>query len=82
MYWRRNGRRSVREETTATLTARLAEWGAGVYMCTVERWLRGEIVPWKQDAGQSTWCDRLTKEQGRLDWQRARRRAGAPGAGV
>ena len=59
------------EETTATLTARLAEWGAGVYMRTVERWLRGEIVPWQQDAGQSTWCDRLTKEQGRLDWHRS-----------
>ena len=35
------------EETTGTLTARLAEWGAGVYMRTVERWLRGEIVPWR-----------------------------------
>lgn len=58
------------DETTATLTARLAEWGAGVYLRTVERWLRGEITPWKQDAGQSTWCDRLTKEQGRLDWGR------------
>ena len=58
------------EETTGTLTARLAQWGAGAYMRTVDRWLRGEIVPWKQDANQSTWCDRLTKEQGRVDWHR------------
>lgn len=57
-------------ETTGTLTARLAELGAAVYVRTIQRWLDGAIVPWKQDASQSTWCDRITKEQGRLDWRR------------
>jgi methionyl-tRNA formyltransferase len=56
-------------ETTCTLTARLADLGAGVFIRTLESWLDGEIVPWPQDASQSTWCDRITKEQGRLDWR-------------
>lgn len=56
------------EETTGTLTARLAELGASVYAETIARWLRGEITPRAQDHAQATWCDRLTKAQGRLDW--------------
>ncbi len=55
-------------ETTRTLTARLAELGATVFVRTLGGWLDGDIVPWPQDAAKSTWCDRILKEQGRLDW--------------
>ncbi len=59
------------EETTGTLTARLAEWGAGIYLDTVARWLRGELTPRPQDPAQATWCERITKAQGELDWTRS-----------
>jgi methionyl-tRNA formyltransferase len=56
------------EDTTKTMMARLAVLGADLYADTVARWLRGEIVPRKQDHTQATWCDRMTKSQGKIDW--------------
>lgn len=56
------------DDTTGSLTARLAELGADLFVTTVGRWLAGEITPWPQDPAGVTWCDRLRKEQGRLDW--------------
>ncbi|MEW5717775.1 MAG: methionyl-tRNA formyltransferase [Chloroflexota bacterium] len=56
------------EDTTETMMARLAVLGADLYADTVARWLRGEIVPRKQDHTQATWCDRMTKAQGKIDW--------------
>ncbi len=58
------------EENTAELMARLAVLGAQVYVETVDRWLRGEIVPQPQDPAGITWCGRHTKEEGLLDWNR------------
>lgn len=58
------------DETAGALTARLGEWGAEVYVDAVNRWLRGEVMPHAQDASQATWSDRLTREDGRLDWRR------------
>ena len=59
------------DDTTATLMARLGEWGAAVYLDTVAHWLRGEITPRAQDHSQATWCGRMTKAEGKLDWTRA-----------
>ncbi len=59
-----------RDENGQTLMARLADFGAGVFAETVAGWLRGEITPRVQDEAQATWCDRLTKAQGKLDWNR------------
>jgi methionyl-tRNA formyltransferase len=56
------------DESTGALTVRLGEWGASVYMDAVARWLRGEVHPWVQDTSQATWSQRLTREDGRLDW--------------
>jgi methionyl-tRNA formyltransferase len=56
------------EDTTETMMARLAVLGADVYADAVARWLRGEITPRKQDHTQATWCDRMKKEQGKIDW--------------
>ncbi len=57
------------EETTGALTARLGEWGAGVYVETVTRWLRGDLRPWAQVASAATQSGLLSKEDGRLDWR-------------
>lgn len=58
------------EEDSAELMARLAVLGAEVTVATIGRWLRDEITPWQQDPAGVTWCGRLTKEEGRLDWTR------------
>jgi methionyl-tRNA formyltransferase len=56
------------EEDAGGLMARLAILGAEVMAATIGRWLRDEITPWQQDPAGVTWCGRLTKEEGRLDW--------------
>jgi methionyl-tRNA formyltransferase len=56
------------EDTTETMMARLAVLGADLYADAVARWLRGEIVPRKQDHTQATWCDRMKKMQGEINW--------------
>jgi methionyl-tRNA formyltransferase len=58
------------DETTGALTVRLGEWGADVYMDAVARWLRGEGRPRAQEASQATWSQRLTREDGNLDWRK------------
>lgn len=51
------------------LMARLAVVGAELYMDTVEDWLAGRIAPRVQDHSRACWCDRLKRENGRLDWR-------------
>jgi len=58
------------DEDAAALMARLAVLGAEVAVETVGRWLAGEITPQGQDPAGVTWCGRLTKAEGRLDWTR------------
>lgn len=58
------------EEDAAGLLARLAGLGADLMVETIGRWLAGEITPWPQDPAGVTWCGRLTKEEGLLDWRR------------
>ena len=56
------------DETAASLMARLAPLGAELFVATLNHWLAREVVPQVQDHSQATWCDRLKKAQGRLDW--------------
>jgi methionyl-tRNA formyltransferase len=42
--------------------------GAGLYMDTIENWIAGRIALRPQDHSQKTWCDRMTRESGRIDW--------------
>jgi len=48
--------------------ARLAELGAALYVDTIAGWLAGRIVRRAQDHSLANWCDRLTRENGRIDW--------------
>jgi methionyl-tRNA formyltransferase len=56
------------EDTTASLTARLAGIGAQLLVETLPGWLRGEIRARPQDDTQATYCRPLEKEDGLLEW--------------
>ncbi len=58
------------DDTADQLMGRLAEMGADFFLDTVEAWVAGNIAPRQQDGSQATWCDRMTKQQGLLDWER------------
>lgn len=59
------------DDTTGTLTARLARLGADLLVDTLPRWLRGELTPQPQDEAQVTYAPRITKEDGLIDWTRS-----------
>ncbi len=56
------------DDTTASLTAALAELGARLLLETLSAWLAGEIQAQPQDDSMATYCRPLKKEDGRLDW--------------
>ncbi len=57
------------EDTTATLSERLAQLGADLLAETLPLWARGEIVPQPQDERQATYAPMLRKEDGWIDWR-------------
>jgi len=56
------------EDTTGSLTAKLAQLGAALLVDTLPRWLEGRIKPQPQDESQASYSRRLTSEDGELDW--------------
>ncbi|WP_376790454.1 methionyl-tRNA formyltransferase [Thermoflexus sp.] len=58
------------EDTAETLGERLAQRGARLMRETLRRWLAGEIIPQPQDPSQATYCPRITKADGEIDWRR------------
>ncbi len=58
------------DDTTGSLTERLARTGAELLMEVLPRYLRGEIRPVPQPAEGATYCRPLKKQDGRLDWAR------------
>ncbi len=59
------------QDTTGTLTGRLAEWGADLLAATLPRWMAGEITPEEQDETLATLAPRLAAADGYLDWSLA-----------
>jgi methionyl-tRNA formyltransferase len=57
-------------DTTASLTPQLADLGARLLVETLPGWLAGEIQAQAQDDALATYCDRLSKGDGWLDWTR------------
>lgn len=59
------------DDTTATLSARLARLGADLLIETLPAWLAGEITPRPQDDALATAAPPIDKSQGRIDWRRS-----------
>jgi len=59
-------------DTTATLSARLAEQGAHELTTVLPHWLDGTIEPTPQTElpGEPSLCHQIAKEDGQIDWQR------------
>ncbi len=58
------------DDTTQSLTLRLAVAGAELLAETLPRWLAGQIQPLSQDPALATTCPRISKEDGEIDWTR------------
>jgi methionyl-tRNA formyltransferase len=58
------------DDTTASLTAKLADLSAELLLDTLPGWLAGEIRAREQDDSLATYCGHITKEDGRLEWTR------------
>lgn len=59
------------EDTTASLSERLAEQGAALLAATLPVWAAGKITPVAQSElpGEVSTCGLIRKEDGRIDWQ-------------
>ena len=56
------------DDTTGTLTPKLASLGADLLVRTLPRWLAGELAPIPQPEEGVTYAPRITKEEGQIDW--------------
>jgi methionyl-tRNA formyltransferase len=56
------------DDTTGTLTPKLASLGADLLVRTLPRWLAGEITAHPQPEEGATWAPRITKDDGLIDW--------------
>ena len=56
------------DDTTATLSARLADRGARLLIPTLEAYLAGALTPTPQDGAQASRAPLLAKEDGRIEW--------------
>jgi methionyl-tRNA formyltransferase len=57
-------------DTTGSLTQKLAALGAAALIDVLPRWIAGEITPEPQDELQSTHTHMLRKEDGKISWER------------
>lgn len=60
------------DDTTASLSERLAAQGAELLVANLPRWLAGEIAPTDQAhlPGAVSYCSLVKKEDGQIDWSR------------
>jgi methionyl-tRNA formyltransferase len=56
------------EDTTGSLTQKLAEMGAELLLETLPKWFDGELKPQAQDGSQATYSKVITSEDGKIDW--------------
>jgi methionyl-tRNA formyltransferase len=56
------------DDTTGTLTPKLASLGADLLVRTLPRWLAGELAAIQQPEEGVTWAPRITKGNGLIDW--------------
>ena len=56
------------DETTGSLTSKLADLGSSALLEALPRWIAGEITPEPQDALRASHTHILRKEDGKIDW--------------
>jgi methionyl-tRNA formyltransferase len=56
------------EDTTASLTTKMAKLGAKAIVETIPGWISGALKSTPQDDKKATYCKKLTKEDGHIDW--------------
>jgi|SRR3989344_3866109 len=56
--------------TAPELLQTLWELGGDLIVETIPKWIRGEITPQEQNHGKATYTKKLTREDGRIDWNR------------
>jgi methionyl-tRNA formyltransferase len=57
------------DETTGSLTGKLADLGAQALLEVLPRWIAGEITPEAQDEQRASHTHMLRKEDGAIDWE-------------
>ncbi len=57
------------DDTTGSLTTRLANLGADLLARTLPAWLAGEIEPVPQDEAEASYAPRIDKEAGQINWE-------------
>jgi len=57
-------------DTTATLTPKIAEVGAGLLADVLPKWECGEISPVEQDEASATYASQIEKVDALIDWER------------
>jgi methionyl-tRNA formyltransferase len=55
-------------DTTATLTARIADLGAALLLARLPAWVAGELTATPQDEAAASYAPRLTRADGTIDW--------------
>ena len=55
-------------DSAGTLSHRLASLGADLLLETIPAWVEGRARPQPQDGALATYCPKIRKEDGRIDW--------------
>jgi methionyl-tRNA formyltransferase len=56
------------QDTTSSLTEKLSQIGAQLLVEVIPQWIAGNIKPQVQDNSMASYCRKLTKEEGIIDW--------------
>jgi methionyl-tRNA formyltransferase len=56
-------------DTTGSLSVKLARIGAQLVLDILPSWEQGQIVAVPQDSSRATYCRKLSKEEGEIDWK-------------
>ena len=57
------------QDTTGTLTDKLSVIGAQLLLDVIPRWTAGHLKPRVQDSTTASYCRKINKEDGKIDWQ-------------
>ncbi|MBA7544106.1 Methionyl-tRNA formyltransferase [subsurface metagenome] len=57
------------QDTTGSLTAKLALIAAQLLLEILSRWSRGELTPQPQNEAEATYSGSISKEEGEIDWR-------------